>query len=122
MLAKPIITYMDAAKLDTVDAVKVAYVDSATKATVGRFESLTDPAEYEASDEKLSIVTTALDNGTYKNGVKVTGSTAHTNRLAVGINSNMLAVDFLRSPESRKPPCFSGCFFCLCRNLTVPNG
>ena len=84
LLAGPVITYMDASKLNTVDAVKVAYISSVTSATEGTFDAMTDPAKYEASDEKLSIVTTALD------------SAGKTNKLAVGINSSVLAVDFLR--------------------------
>lgn len=85
--AKPIITYMDASKLNTVDAVKVAYISSVKSATEGTFDAMTDPAKYEASDEKLSIVTTALD------------SAGKTNKLAVGINSSVLAVDFLRDEQ-----------------------
>ena len=84
LLAKPVITYMDTSKLNTVDAVKVAYIDSVTTATSGQFEAMTDPAQYEASDEKLSIVAGALDKSSI------------TNKIAVGINSSVLAVDFLR--------------------------
>ena len=78
---KPVITYMNKAKTDTTSAVKVAYY------TENGFDSITSPSSYAASDEKLSVVVSALDKS------KV------TNKLAVGINSSMLVVDFLRGEE-----------------------
>lgn len=81
--AKPVVAYMNTGKLNTSEAVKVAYIDN------GAFEAMTDPASYEASDEKLSIVTTPLESST----------TNVTSRLGIGINSTMLAVDFLRGEE-----------------------
>lgn len=78
---KPVITYMNKAKTDTTSAVKVAYYSE------NGFESITSPSSYAASDEKLSVVVSALDKS------KV------TNKYAVGFNSDMLAVDFLRGEE-----------------------
>ena len=89
------------------------------------FGSTFSATHKEKSEEKLSIVTTALDNGTYKNGVKVTGSTAHTKKgFRIMRNPGNAKRHWLRvilDPESRKPPCFPGCFFfdaagenCLC--------
>lgn len=80
--AKPVVVYMNTSKLNTSESVKVAYIDN------GAFEAMTDPAMYEASDEKLSIVTTPLEES---GGV--------TSRLGIGINSSMLALDFLRGEE-----------------------
>ena len=52
------------------------------------WDSETDPAEYAANSQyKMSIVSEALD------------LEGKTNKLAVGINSSMLAVDFLRGEE-----------------------
>lgn len=80
--AKPVVVYMNTSKLNTSESVKVSYVDN------GAFEAMTDPASYEASDEKLSIVTTPLE-----------GSTSVTSKLGIGINSTVLALDFLRGEE-----------------------
>lgn len=81
--AKPVITYMDSSKLGTTSAVKIAYYDSVS----GSFDALTDPTIWEATDQKLSLAVTALD------------SEQKRNKYAVGINSTMLAVDFLRGEE-----------------------
>lgn len=78
--AKPVITYMDSSKLGTTSAVKIAYYDSVS----GSFDALTDPTIWEATDQKLSLAVTALD------------SEQKRNKYAVGINSTMFAVDFLR--------------------------
>ena len=78
---KPVITYMNKAKTDTTSAVKVAYYSE------NGFESITSPSSYAASDEKLSVVVSALDKS------KI------TNKYAVGFNSDMFAVDFLRGED-----------------------
>lgn len=82
LAAKPVVVYMNTRKLNTSESVKVAYIDN------GVFEAMTDPAMYEASDEKLSIVTTPLEK-----------SGDVTSRLGIGINSSMLALDFLRGEK-----------------------
>lgn len=82
LAAEPVVTYMDGSKLDTTYAVKVAYMTDSTNCI---WDSETDPAEYAANSQyKMSIVSEALD------------LEGKTNKLAVGINSSMLAVDFLR--------------------------
>lgn len=81
--AKPVITYMDSSKLGTTSAVKIAYYDSVS----GSFDALTDPTIWEATDQKLSLAVTALD------------SEQKRNKYAVGINSTMFAVDFLRGED-----------------------
>lgn len=78
---KPVITYMNKAKTDTTSAVKVAYY------TDCGFDSITSPSSYAASDEKLSVVVSALDKSRV------------TNKYAVGFNSNEFAVDFLRGED-----------------------
>ena len=77
----PVITYMNSAKLNTTAAVKIAYFDGDT------WECITDPAKYEATDQKLSLVLNTVDNDS-KNAA-----------LAVGINAEMFALDFLRGEE-----------------------
>ena len=85
LAADPVVTYMDGSKLDTTYAVKVAYMTDSTNCM---WDSETDPAEYAANSQyKMSIVSEALDLD------------GKTNKLAVGINSSMLAVDFLRGEK-----------------------
>lgn len=85
LAAEPVVTYMDGSKLDTTYAVKVAYMTDSTNCI---WDSETDPAEYAANSQyKMSIVSEALD------------LEGKTNKLAVGINSSMFAVDFLRGEE-----------------------
>lgn len=79
--AKPVITYQDAAKLNTISAVKIAYIEDVTN---GIWEAMTDPAVCEASDMKLSLAVDVSDRAAVKN------------RYGVGINSTALYVDFLR--------------------------
>ena len=79
---KPVISYIDKSNLNTVKAVKVAYYDS----IAGGFDALTNPAVYEAKDDKTSVVPNAYETTSSREGTK----------LAVGFNSNMFAVDFLR--------------------------
>ncbi|MCR4743037.1 MAG: hypothetical protein K5866_09240, partial [Treponema sp.] len=76
---KPVITYQNASRLNTTSALKIAYVDAN-----GDWEAMTSPSVYEAQDSKLSTIVTAID----KENV--------TNRYAIGFNSTVLAVDFLR--------------------------
>ena len=80
----PLISYLDTAKLDTINAVKVAYQDG------NSWESMTDPAKYEGGDQRTSIV------GAAKEG---TGATDVISKIAVGFNSIVYAVDFLRGED-----------------------
>lgn len=76
---KPVITYQNAGKLNTVEAIKIAYLDFENS-----WEAQTSPTVFEPNDEKLSLVITANDTNNVKN------------RYAIGFNSNQFAVDFLR--------------------------
>lgn len=80
----PVISYLDTAKLDTFEAVKVAYKEG------NSWEAMTDPAKYEGCDQRTSIV------GDVKEG---TLSTDKISDIAVGFNSIVYAVDFLRGEE-----------------------
>ena len=80
----PVISYLDTAKLDTFEAVKVAYKEG------NSWEAMTDPAKYEGCDQRTSIV------GDVKEG---TLGTDKISDIAVGFNSIVYAVDFLRGEE-----------------------
>ncbi len=82
--AKPVVTYQDASKLNTIKAVKIAYIENVEK---GIWEAMTDPAVCEASDSKLSLAVDVYDMESVES------------RYGVGINSTSLYVDFLRAEE-----------------------
>jgi len=77
---EPIISYLDKSNLNTTKAVKVAYVSD------GTWESISDPAVYEAYDKKTNSMCNVYETTT-------TGTKA---KIGVSFNSSMLAVDFLR--------------------------
>lgn len=83
----PVISYINKAELNTVSAIKVAY--SYKDGEKLCFEAITDPAYYEANDDKTSIVAGAYETTSSTKGTLV----------AVGFNSDMYAVDFLRGEE-----------------------
>lgn len=76
----PVISYIDTSKLKTISAVKVAYKEG------DKWESITNPAKLEAIDDKTSVVANAYE----------TTSSTTAAKVAVGFNSTMFAVDFLR--------------------------
>ena len=79
--AEPVISYKNNAEAEPILSVKVAFLEN------GKWESIITPAMYGYKEEKLSVASKPKDNA----GV--------SNKLAVGINSSMLAVDFLRGEE-----------------------
>jgi hypothetical protein len=85
---EPVISYLDSSRLDTKQAVKVAFVEAYTENSVKkyRWDAVTDAAMYESNDSKTSIVAGAYESY---------ASTKAT-KLAVGFNSTQFAVDFLR--------------------------
>ncbi|MCQ2591188.1 MAG: Ig-like domain-containing protein [Treponema sp.] len=85
LAAKPVITYMSTSKLGTKFAVKVAYLDNSNS-----FEAITDPSNFEASDQKLSLVL---------KGRQIDSGNTTIAPIAVGINSTEFAVDFLRDEQ-----------------------
>ena len=82
--ANPVLTYMDSSKLNTKNAVKIAYV------VENKWECVSDPAEFEADDEKLSLVLSCRESIV---------NSAVTSKVGVGFNSSMFAVDFLRDEQ-----------------------
>lgn len=83
--AGAVISCIDTSFLNTKKAVKVCWYDAEKEA----WESMTDPAKYEANDQRTSVMADVFEamGSPYKATV------------AVGYNSNMLAVDFLRAEE-----------------------
>ncbi|MCQ2585286.1 MAG: Ig-like domain-containing protein [Treponema sp.] len=86
--ARPVISYEDTAKLNTTAAIKIAFIEASDSNTI-TWECMTDPAKYAGKDQKTSIVV---------NPVELDSTTAKA-RYAVGFNSSVFAVDFLRDEE-----------------------
>jgi len=88
---KPVISHLDKGKLNTTKAAKVAYVVTETKdgTTSAYWESMTDPSRYSANDQRTSVMADVYEQG----------STTYKSPVAVGFNSDMLALDFLRAEE-----------------------
>lgn len=86
---KPVISYINTSFLGTTQGVKVAYLESVTgtgsSATLN-FEAMTDPAKWQAGDQRTSVLP----------DVKETKDATATALVGVGFNSDMLALDFLR--------------------------
>ena len=76
--AEPVVSYMNNSEPDSNLCVKVAYLENE------KWDAIITPTMYGYREEKLSVVSNVKDKGSI------------TNKLAVGINSSMLAVDFLR--------------------------
>lgn len=76
----PIIVFRNNAEADSTFAVRAAYIEN------GSWESTADPAVYGISGDKLSVEANVYD---------ITENPV-LNKLAVGFNSSMFAVDFLR--------------------------
>lgn len=88
---QPVISHMDKGKLNTTKAVKAAYVVTETTngVTNAYWESMTDPAIYSANDQRTSVMCDVYEQG----------ETSYKAPVAVGFNSDMLALDFLRAEE-----------------------
>ena len=86
---KPVISYINTSFLGTTQGVKVAYLESVTgtgaSATLN-FEAMTDPAKWQAGDQRTSVLP----------DVKESKGDSSKALVGVGFNSDMLALDFLR--------------------------
>ena len=86
---KPVISYINTSLLGTTQGVKVAYLESVTgtgsSATLN-FEAMTDPAKWQAGDQRTSVLP----------DVKESKGDSSKALVGVGFNSDMLALDFLR--------------------------
>ena len=85
---KPVISYIDTSYLGTTSGIKVAYLDDEVKGSLS-FEAITDPAYYTAGDQRTSVMS----------NVKETKEASKKSPVAVGFNSDMYAVDFLRGED-----------------------
>ncbi len=84
---KPVISYIDTSYLGTQSGIKVAWLESVSDGNLS-FEAMTDPAVYAANDQRTSVMADVYES---KEAVK--------SPIAVGFNSDMFAVDFLRGEE-----------------------
>lgn len=85
---KPVISYIDTSYLGTTSDIKVAYLDDEVDGRLS-FEAITDPAYYTAGDQRTSVMS----------NVKETKDSSKKSPVAVGFNSDMYAVDFLRGED-----------------------
>ena len=85
---KPVISYIDTSYLGTTSGIKVAYLDDEVDGRLS-FEAITDPAYYTAGDQRTSVMS----------NVKETKDSSKKSPVAVGFNSDMYAVDFLRGED-----------------------
>lgn len=85
---KPVVSYIDTSYLGTQSGIKVAWLESVSDGNIS-FEVMTDPANYASSDQRTSVMA----------HVKETKDGSVYSPVAVGFNSDMFAVDFLRGEE-----------------------
>lgn len=85
---KPVVSYIDTSYLGTQSGIKVAWLESVSDGNIS-FEAMTDPANYASSDQRTSVMA----------HVKETKGGSVYSPVAVGFNSDMFAVDFLRGEE-----------------------
>ena len=85
---KPVVSYIDTSYLGTQSGIKVAWLESVSDGNLS-FEAMTDPANYSSSDQRTSVMA----------HVKETKDGSVYSPVAVGFNSDMFAVDFLRGEE-----------------------
>ena len=84
---KPVISWINKGLLDSTEAVQVSCL-SADDSDGTIWETMTDPAVYAANDQRTSVMADVYES---KGAVK--------SPVAVGFNSDMFAVDFLRGEE-----------------------
>lgn len=83
---KPVISYINTSFLGTTHGVKTAYYEKKDSSGNPVFEAMTDPAKWQAGDQRTSVLP----------DVKETKSATGKAIVGVGFNSDMLALDFLR--------------------------
>lgn len=85
----PVISYINTNYLGTNKGIKTAYIESFDSEGTPKFEALTDPTLWQAGDQRTSVMA----------DVKETKAGSAKAPVAVGFNSDMLALDFLRGEE-----------------------
>ncbi|WP_296706600.1 hypothetical protein, partial [Treponema sp. UBA7570] len=84
---KPVISWINKGLLDSTEAVQVSCL-SADDSDGTVWETITDPAVYAANDQRTSVMADVYE-----------GKDTAKSPVAVGFNSDMFAVDFLRGEE-----------------------
>ena len=83
---KPVISYINTSYLGTTKGAKVAYFDNVDAEGNLSFEAMTSPAVWQVSDQRTSVLP----------DVKEIKNSTEKAKVAIGFNSDMLALDFLR--------------------------
>ena len=86
---EPVISYINTSYLNTTNGTKVAFAESFDDSGRPEFEAMTDPAIWQAGDQRTSVLPDVKENSTDTTKAPV----------AVGFNSDMLALDFLRGED-----------------------
>lgn len=84
---RPVISWVNKAELNAVDGACVSYL-SEDDSDGTKWETVTDPAVYAVYDQRTSVMSDIYE-----------GNSSKKAKLAVGFNSSMYAVDFLRGEE-----------------------
>lgn len=82
----PVISYINSGYVGTTNGMKAAYISSGTGNNV-EFDVMTDPAKWSVGNQRTSVMPDVYDSSSVKSPV------------AVGFNSDMFAVDFLRGEK-----------------------
>lgn len=82
----PVISYINSGYVGTTNGMKAAYISSGTGNNV-EFDVMTDPAKWSVGNQRTSVMPDVYDSSSVKSPV------------AVGFNSDMFAVDFLRGED-----------------------
>nr|MCR4822701.1 hypothetical protein [Treponema sp.] len=85
----PVISYINTNYLGTNKGIKTAYIESLDSNGTPKFEAITDPTIWQAGDQRTSVLA----------DIKETKAGSVKSPVAVGFNSDMLALDFLRGEE-----------------------
>lgn len=82
----PVVSYINSSYVGTTSGIKTAYVSGGSGDNI-EFDVMTDPAEWSAGNQRTSVMADVYDSSSVKSPV------------AVGFNSDMYAVDFLRGED-----------------------
>ena len=82
----PVISYINSSYLGTTSGIKTAYVSKGNGDDI-EFDVITDPSEWSAGNQRTSVMSDVYDSSNIKSPI------------AIGFNSDMYAIDFLRGEE-----------------------
>lgn len=83
----PTVSYINSSYVGTTNGMKVAYITGGTGNNV-EFDAVTDPAKWLAGNQRTSVMTDVYED-----------ANASKSKIAVGFNSDMYAIDFLRGEQ-----------------------